>query len=679
MTDGWNTVRDGLAHGGYVAWEASHEPPPTPGFRRLVPVFARLKQPGFGSMDLAAAIAATLALPHVLFSQHERDLLEAEVVALQSRAGWPHEVRLVAWCPRALLAAVPPFWDVLHVGPSVVMAAEMPSPDPASASARSLAVSKTGAPILAVIDDGIAVLNARFRRTVGRTRFAAVWLQAPERLEPDVAQGSDDVLCGRVLTRAAIDAMIAAGGSEAEMYRQLNRSLLARGERASTNQAVAHGTHVLDLAAGAAIAGGDPVGACPLLAVQVPPVAIRETSGRRLEGYVAQGLRWILAQALTGAGAGKVPPVVINLSLGSLAGPGDETAFLADWMRYEIARHARIRPGAEVRVVAAYGNARLSRLVARAELRRAAPLRLDWRLLPDDHTPSFLELRVDAGKTRGLRVNLIPPVASGLPPLLIDWPIVGEGQRLDSALGPVCAVVSQAEADNALLHIAVAPTAGTGPVALAPPGLWRVELATLAAEPVRVTARVQRDDTPPSYRTLGRQSWLDHPEGWSWDEESRSYTAPMLADEAAACPITREGTAVAFAAADHPCIYFVGSVRPDPGSADGPRASRYSASGAVHLRRPDESAGPTLAAFGDDGLVVAGRLAAGVLSGSVTRLSGTSMAAPQVARRLAAYFLATPPSARTAAAERRALLGDAAPGPLSPVKGQGVLVPVWQP
>ncbi len=659
----WTRVQDGLSQGGYVAWEAAHEAAPPVGYRRLVPVFARLVR--IAGMDLQQAIAATLAVPGALFSQHDRDLLETD--AATAGEGWPYEVRFVAFCPRSLLNAAPPYWHVLHVGLSVVMADGVRGAKGGQPKPRR---KVSGAPVIAVIDDGIAVLNARFRRAPGQTRLAAVWLQAPERLEPDVAQGSDDVLCGRVLTGAAIDGMLGAGGAEDEMYRQLNRSLYARGERASTNHAVAHGTHVLDLAGGADMGGADAVLTCPLLAVQVPPAAIRDTSGRRLEGYVVQGLRWILAQVVS---ARDVPPVVINLSLGSLAGPGDETAFLADWMRYEIARHARVARGAEVRIVAAYGNARRARLVARADLRRAAPLRLDWRLLPDDHTPSFLELRVGAGKTRGLGVSLIPPVASGLPPLQIDWPVVGEGQRLETPLGPLAAVVSQAEADNALLHLTVAPTAGIGPVAFAPAGLWRVELVTLAAEPVRVTARVQRDETPHSYRILGRQSWLDHPEGWDWDAETRDYAAPMMADGAAACPITREGTAVAFAGADHGCIYFVGAARPGPGGA---RASRYSASGVVHLSRPDESPGPTLAAFGDDGLVIVGRRAAGVVSGSVARMSGTSMAAPQVTRRLAAYFLATPPAQRSDAAERRALLGDAV-GPLSPVLGQGVMVDVW--
>jgi hypothetical protein len=41
--------------------------------------------------------------------------------------------------------------------------------------------------------------------------------------------------------------------------------------------------------------------------------------------------------------------------------------------------------------------------------------------------------------------------------------------------------------------------------------------------------------------------------------------------------------------------------------------------------------------------MLTGRRASGVLSGSVARLSGTSVAAPEVTRALLRYFLTTPP------------------------------------
>jgi hypothetical protein len=663
----WEHLTDGLQHGGYVAWETALLAAEGTSRRDHVPVFLEL-QSASGITSLAQAIDATLALGGVRFSQHERDLLTTERAL--AGTGWPHPVRAVAFVPRKMLTALPGFWRVLNVGPALAI------PQGSDAAQGQDLSAVTGdldpaTPVVAVIDDGIGFLNARFRSARDRTRIKAVWLQAPERVpDPDLAP-LGDVVCGRVLTAVEIDAHLAAGGDEAETYAQVNRALLPVTDGALTNQRTAHGTHVLDLAAGAAPWGEDPLRALPILAVQLPPASVRETAGRRMEAYLVQGLRWILAEALRQANLTDVPPVVVNLSLGSLAGPGDHHAFLADWFAYEIARHARLTGGAEIRLVIAYGNARLSRLVAREELRRSQPMELSWRVQPDDHSSSFLELRVDAGMIHGLKLSLTPPKGSNLPGLEVDWPQAGTGWTLP---GPTAQVVGVAEAGGqALVHLSLGPTVGQGAVAATPPGAWTLSVRTTQAEPVRITARVQRDDTPPGYRTLGRQSWLDHPRAWDWDIEQRGYVAPRPASDAPGCPVTREGSWVAYAGADDPRILFVGAARPVIGAPGTGRPAAYSSEGVRHLARPGESQGPTLVAFGEDGVMLPGRMAAGVVSGSVTRMSGTSMAAPQVARRLAMYFLETPASDRSPSAEREYLTGSATWDTPDPRMGQGLL------
>jgi Subtilase family len=475
-----------------------------------------------------------------------------------------------------------------------------------------------------------------------------------------------------VLQEAAINAHLAAGGEEAEVYRRVNQALLPVTDGALTNRHTAHGTHVLDLAAGATPWASDSMAEVPILAVQLPPASVRETAGRRMEANLVQGLRWILAEALRQANGSDVPPVVVTISLGSLAGPGDRHAFLADWFAYEVSRHARLTGGGKLRLVIAYGNARLSRLVARDEMRRSHPLELVWRVLPDDRSSSHLELRVDTNLVAGLKLELVPPPGSGLPPMQGDWPAAGTGWRL---AGPIAAVSSIAETGGqSLLHLSLGPTAGTGAVPPAPSGGWTMVLRTSLAEPVRVTARVQRDDTPPGYRTLGRQSWLDHPQGWDWDNEARGYLAPRPASDAPGCPVTREGSCVAYAGAEDPAILFVGAARPEAGQPGQVRPARYSSEGVGHLARPGESAGPTLVALGDDGAALTGRRAAGVLSGSVTRMSGTSMAAPQVARALLGYFRTVPPALQSPEGERAALTGDADWGVPDRRMGHGMLV-----
>lgn len=646
----WEKVTTGLAHGGYVAWETALAEAQGEAGRDHLPVFAELK-PTVNGMTLVQAIDATLALPQLRFSRHERDLLATERQMAVAAGGWPHSVRLVAFCPRGMLGHLPEFWQVLQVGPAVAMPVAV-DPSPGEDLSATTGDLDPAVPVAAVIDDGIGFLNARFRSDRDHSRIKAVWLQAPERVARPENAPLRDVVIGRVLTEAEINAHLAAGGEEGAVYRQVNRALLPRTDGALTNRRVAHGTHVLDLAAGATPWGQDGLKAVPILAVQLPPATVAETAGRRMEANLVQGLRWILAEAFRLANGTNVPPVVINLSLGSLAGPGDNHAFLANWFDFEIKRHARMTGGGEVRLVIAYGNARQSRLVAREALRRSQPMELLWRVQPDDHTSSYLELRVDTNQSAGLKLAMVPPLGSGLPELSVDWPQPGAGWRL---AGPVAAVSAVAETGQSLLHLALGPTAGPG--ATAPSGAWRVVLRTTEAEPVRVTARVQRDDTPRGYRTLGRQSWLDHPQGWDWDAEQRGYVAPRPASDAPGCPVTREGSCVAYAGAEDSRILFVGAVRPETGVPGAVRAVPYSSEGVRHLARPGESRGPALVAYGDDGTALPGRRAAGVLSGTSARMSGTSMAAPAVARALLRYFLTVPADQQSTAAERRALTG----------------------
>ena len=67
-----------------------------------------------------------------------------------------------------------------------------------------------------------------------------------------------------------------------------------------------------------------------ILAVQLPPAAVADTSGRRLDPYVVMGLRWMVTEALRLCRARGGPvPLVVNISLGSLGGPGDASAFLS--------------------------------------------------------------------------------------------------------------------------------------------------------------------------------------------------------------------------------------------------------------------------------------------------------------------------------------------------------------
>jgi hypothetical protein len=164
----WEKVTTGLDHGGYVAWESALATAQGPGARDHLPVFLQL-QPAPGVATLIDAIDATFALPDLRISQHERDLLETERT-LAKAGGWSHDVRAVAFVPRSQLDHLPPFWRVLNVGPAVAMPpiASPPTGQDLCAVSGDL---DPGLPVIAVIDDGIGFLNARFRRAPDRTRI----------------------------------------------------------------------------------------------------------------------------------------------------------------------------------------------------------------------------------------------------------------------------------------------------------------------------------------------------------------------------------------------------------------------------------------------------------------------------------------------------------------------------
>jgi hypothetical protein len=485
----------------------------------------------------------------------------------------------------------------------------------------------TPSPIVAVIDDGIGFLNRRFCKpgTPATTRFHAVWLQAFRTVHSSGGMPGF-VQTGRTLSRAEIDAWLAQGErlDEAAVYREINRALLEPGAHRSAEMSFSHGTHVLDIAAGADPAAADPVSDWPLLAVQLPPEAVDNTAGTQLEPMLVQGVRWCLRQADAIGGAA---PLVIVVAFATFAGPKDGTKAVEALIR--LATEAwRSRTGREVRVVFSFGNARLTRQAARLEVGTAGAA-LDWRLLPEDFTASYLELRPDdAADMARLRVTLTPP--GGVPQVL--GPIAANTARpIRDRQGRVVGryyhigLRTTAPGVTSPAHgvLAMRPTTGTGSAPAAAHGAWQVALAATAGAPLTLRAEVQRDDTPGGYRQKGRQSYLDHPAAHVWEDETGGWTGLDPAG-----PITRSGTHSSFVTAPSEAMLGVGA-----GRAADAAPSRYSGEGAAWTRP-----GPTLAALADRGPATRGLIATGTFSGAARALDGTSVAAGRAARAIAALY-----------------------------------------
>jgi hypothetical protein len=504
-----------------------------------------------------------------------------------------------------------------------------------AARTRRPAAGASG-PIVAVIDDGIGFLNARFCLSDPgngsglpfHTRFHAVWLQSLRG-----RTGAEGTLCaGRVLTRADIDTMLAAGLrlEEAATYRALNRALLRPGAPRLSERGTSHGTHVLDLAAGAwPEDAADPVRGWPLLAVQLPPEAVDDTAGTLLEPMLVQGVRWCLHEA---EAISDTAPVIINISYATFAGPKDGTKAVEAQMARAVARW-RARTGREARIVLAFGNARLTRQAARMTVAPGADQDIRWQLPPDDFTASYLELRSDLPGDMGrLAVNLTLPSGAvrSIGPLAAEtWaPVTDAGGRDIGRfyhVGP--RVTAPGTVSPAHGVLAVAPTEEAGCRPRAPHGGWKIGLTVQGGAPVTLRLEVQRDDTPMGYRLNGRQSYLDHPLAEGWDPETRDYGAPLPG-----CPITRQGTHSSFVTSSDPAILSVAAARDD---TRGP--SRYAAEGAAWT-----VPGPDLAALADRAPEAPGLVAAGTFSGSARSLDGSSAAAARVTRALALHLSAGP-------------------------------------
>jgi hypothetical protein len=484
--------------------------------------------------------------------------------------------------------------------------------------------------VVGVIDEGFAFAQERFREPgKPRTRIEAFWDQSegwsapnpvarragsPQQPRRAGAEILTTVPYGMQLLKGEIDALLddpesAGTVDEDRVYR-------AAGYRGAERRA-SHGTHVMDLAAGYGPGDATPEAGPPrIVCVALPRRTTGDTSGLSLGVYVLDALRYILDRAdrlVPGA------RVVVNLSYGHIAGPHDGSSMLEQAIDDLIALRRSTRGAGSLEVVIAAGNNHLSRCHASIRLGAGRPAQtLDWRVLPDDATPSFMEVWPRAGASlEDLRVRLTPP--HGKPG---EWVQPGKVFALSADDDVLASVVHLATGDRPMILVAVAPTATLDRRRrVAPAGTWRVEIEKRGGGTVEIDAWIQRDDNVHGFRRRGRQSYFDDPGYQRVDADGR----PIEQDQEKSY-VRRAGTLNAIATGTLPIV--VGGYR----SSDG-AAALYSARG------PDAPSGrftgPDAMAVSERSVTRRGVRAAGTRSGSSIAMNGTSVAAPQVARWIA--------------------------------------------
>ncbi|WP_316226884.1 S8 family serine peptidase [Bradyrhizobium sp. SZCCHNS3052] len=536
----------------------------------------------------------------------------------------PRDVQFFIYRPEDIAnrTAANGLFTAIHVGPPIPglrfdsgIAAPTDLGKPLTDLTRQVAIG--------VIDDGIAFANRRFRSRSGRSRIRAIWLQDVERRTKDFG-----VAAGQRLTGEELDALFAANASEADIYRAFGMTDFGNEQRKPLAQRVSHGTHILDLSGGYDPTAEDIGSKRPLLAVQLPSPVSSDTTGVTMASYVLQGARQIMLWADR---INPKLPLVINFSYGIAAGPKNGSHEIEQALSRMIER--RNQRGGPTYLVLPAGNSYRERTTGRMVVQPGASDQIDWIMLPDDGTSNHLEIWLDgeaiAQQWPRVGVSLTPP---GDVPRKIDGFGDGDVQVLEDDGKPIAAINGHlakvaGQPDRVRFHLSVNPTTARWSVRHpAPAGRWRLSVTNGSEAPLTAHLYIQRDDTPLGYVQHGRQSYFDHAGGYQRAALDGSYSDP----DSSGCPMTREDTLSALATGAGALV--VGAV-----DAAG-QPTDYTASGPTPGR-----AEPDCAAIADQGPAHWGVLAAGTRSGSVVAMRGTSVAAPQLVRRLADYLASLQP------------------------------------
>jgi hypothetical protein len=512
------------------------------------------------------------------------------------------------------------------------------APDP-----RVLAkVNRTGArpgarlTVMAVIDDGIPFAHRNLLNEAGdSTRVEFCWLQS--------ATTNGNLLFGKEFTRTDIDALRATHGPDEDaIYHHAGALEETDGAPATLGHFASHGAHVLDAAAGRRNDGAD-LDLLRVIAVQLPASVTIDTTGYRKDGAVLAALHYIFARAediaLAYLGdASAELPLVINVSYGFTGGPHDGSDPLEGAIAQMVAaRKAQNKPTTLVMPAGnSWADAMLGE-IAPGDLVVGRPFDIPWRLQPNDATSSYLEIWVPAsGAPSNYRLSLTDPQGRAVTTSASLAFTAGPGGAVVAAdlslSGAVVGQVDIAPFNTAWTRARIA-LASTEPrdqtLPAAPSGQWSVSLTRTggAAPNGPVSCRIQRDNDPFGYVRGGKQSYFDE----LADERQTPDGAPARIENPPGAFVRRFGTVNGLATHDQ--VTVVSSHYADTGRATeyasaGPLSPVPGAPGAVGVSMP-----------ADASTALRGSLAAGTRSGSAIRLSGTSMAAPLYARRIALAHL----------------------------------------
>jgi hypothetical protein len=397
----------------------------------------------------------------------------------------------------------------------------------------------------------------------------------------------------------------------------------------SLRDATSHGAQVMSHATGNARPRRHPTlaGRNDIAFVQLPANALDDPSGRWVDHYALDGLHAILFYARR-MFEQPAQHVTINFSYGPQTGPHDGSSIFEKAVDEMIEKAEKDSPAWQLDVVVPSGNSHLLRAHAEFDFDLGPPQDpLTWCVSPDSQLPSYLEIWPPAGVTlTELDVSLTSPTGERI--TAIDQaPAYSHDRTVTVTASPYCGKPNQY-----LVLMVIAATArpqeSNAPVLpLAVPGRWKVRVTVRPNQVVAGTAHayLARIDPNLGRKLRGHSGYLD---SRNYDPRRYLRASPQLsvAEPASPVEVMARGSLNGIATGSRVQVAagYVGSSQP----AKVVRApSTYSSGGPSRGPRT----GPDFAYPTDDSPVLAGRLAGGNRSGTVTRLVGTSFAAPMYA------------------------------------------------